>query len=276
MNDFRDRVYNYNKCLVTYIDILGFAARIKASREDASKIGQIARLIGEILKRSTAWKHLDHDAEGNPKEIFDSFSFSDLTVRSTRISDEEKLRDIIVSELFFLCEMQFSLALEGVWMRGGMCLGDLFVDTSDPKNSIAFGPALVKSYELESIYAIYPRIVIDRDLVAPAEHSGDSAYFQDYYRRGEDGAYFVDYLFGRSIAGFTLSTPNEASPISQIEAHRKMVEASIEYAVGQGDESIKKKCIWLALYHNRTIKLLAHRSRKNLNDLFIPENMLSF
>lgn len=158
-------------------------------------------------------------------------------------------------------------------------MGDLFVDTLDPKNSIVFGPALVKSYRLKSTYAIYPRIVIDRDLIALAESGGYNSSFQDFYRRSEDGAYFVDYLFGRCAIGFTIPTPaGSPSPVFLLDAHRKAVEAEIEYPVAQKDESIKRKCIWLALYHNRTLKLLRDRFGTQSSERFerfaIQENKL--
>ena len=55
--------------------------------------------------------------------------------------------------------------IEGVLIRGGMCIGEMLV----ADEGIVFGPGLVKAYDLESKYAVHPRIVIDRDLINDAE-----------------------------------------------------------------------------------------------------------
>jgi hypothetical protein len=153
-----------------------------------------------------------------------------------------------------------------------MSLGDLFASR---ENSIVFGPALVDAYKLESQNAVYPRIVIDRRLIKRAEEGGYIAEWSDYLQRGEDGAYFLDYLFGTALTGFAV--PGAPDPKGQIKAHRNAIERAIADNIHQRNERIRQKYMWLALYHNSTVKRLRERSGQKLDGEFeISESLLNF
>jgi hypothetical protein len=117
----------------------------------------------------SAGARVHRDSNEKVVKIFNSFNFSDLTVRSTRIPDDANIGDFVDWELFYLAANQLALATNGVLVRGGICIGDLFVRAG---KTMLFGPALVKAYKLESEYAVYPRIIIDRDLIWEAEKGG--------------------------------------------------------------------------------------------------------
>lgn len=269
----------YSKALVSYIDILGFAALIEKSRQDPSQIAVLLDLVVAMKTIASMGGPVHRRADDQVERIFDSVNFSDLTVRATRVVDDARVGHIVDWELFYLAEHQFSFASQGVLMRGGISIGSLFVGS---EKDVVFGPALVKSYKLESEYAVYPRIVIDRDLIADAESHGYIEQFRDYVQRGEDGAYFIDYLFGVSLTDFMFSEPGKAE--ANIEAHRRMIEGVIAGDIRQRDERIKQKYIWLALYHNSAVKRLVKRREDlfgpgtfgRLADLMIPEELLNF
>src|SRR4029077_13762190 len=128
---------------------------------------------------------------------------------------------IVDWEIYYLSEMQLSMALDGILIRGAICVGDLFAESEE---SIVFGPALVKAYRLESEYAIYPRIVIDRDVIWDAEERGYIASWHDYCLQGEDGVYFVDYFFGASLTGLEIGFPgDQPNARDRMQAHRDMI-----------------------------------------------------
>jgi hypothetical protein len=145
---------------------------------------------------------------------------------------------------------------------------------------------LVKAYRLEREYAIYPRIVIDRDVIWEAEERGYIAHWQDYCLRGEDGAYFVDYFFGASLTGLEIGFPgDQPNARERIQAHRDMIVNFIEERTraekGRASERIKQKWIWLALYHNSTIRRLKERLQRSprgqdLDRFLISEELLKF
>ena len=162
-------VGTYHKALVSYIDLLGFAELINDSLTDPLEVAKIAGLLTTMKEELSAGGRIHRDAKERVVKIFASFNFSDLIVRSTRIPDEAEVSSIVDWELFYLGGKQLDLAMDGVLVRGGMSLGDLF---ASKENSIVFGPALVDAYKLESQSAVYPRILIDRRLITKGQEAG--------------------------------------------------------------------------------------------------------
>jgi len=96
-------------------------------------------------------------------------------------------------------------------------------------------------------------------------------------QRGEDGAYYLDYLFGHTVTEFAVGNPEGIRPEDQIEAHRKMIQNAVAKEIHQKSERVKQKYIWLALYHNSTMKRLQERiSSENFARFTIPEYLLNF
>jgi len=106
----------------------------------------------------------------------------------------------------------------------------------------------------------------------------ESPYFRDYIQRGEDGAYFLDYIFGPALAELLVSGASHT--LAQLEAHAKMIESFIGDNIRDKDERLKQKYIWLALYHNSAIERLQDRLAgqlpAKLARLLISETMLHF
>lgn len=206
---------------------------------------------------------------------FNSFSFSDLVVRCTEIGVEPSWFILLMGELHYLAARQVGLAAEGVLLRGAVSMGDLLVD---PAESLVFGPALVRSYDLERKQAVYPRIVIDRNLALDANKTFQNA-FENLIRRADDGTYFLDYLCGLLTVQFD---PPVAADVREriVRDHRKTIEVALNDTSVRKDESIIQKYRWLALYHNAAV----HRLRQRLGvdkfsggaEFLIPEEALSF
>ncbi|GAB4212808.1 MAG: hypothetical protein OHK0013_35990 [Sandaracinaceae bacterium] len=154
-------------------------------------------------------------------------------------------------ELLALVHMQGELAPQGVLIRGAITHGDVFTD-----GSTVFGPALVRAYELESGNAVYPRIIVDPELLqffddgkfGPAhhDHSWESGHVQELLDRAEDGFWFVDYL--RAFAG-ELDAP-EKYP-EYLADHAKCIAAA-KASAGR-NLSVAAKIHWLASYHDRVV-----------------------
>jgi hypothetical protein len=258
----------YSNALVSYVDILGFGDLVTESMTNVAKISQLRSILEELRKiGDTPKRHRKHS-----EERFASFNFSDLIVRSTTIASVMLWYDTVDWEFYYLAEQQMSLAIQGVWVRGGISIGDVYVS---PENGIVFGPALIRSYRLESAYAIYPRLVLDRGLVLHARDQGFLPGLDDYIRRGEDGVYFLDYLFCVCISE-TLLLPEIADVKARVNSHRRAIEMAGN-ALGK-DERVKQKHSWLALYHNSTVRRLQERlgptRLQNIADLLLPEDGL--
>jgi hypothetical protein len=149
-----------------------------------------------------------------------------------------------------LSEYQLSLALDGFFIRGGISVGPHFMD-----EETVFGPELIKSYELESQVAVYPRIILSE------KSKQEVSKFVDYYSpksdspfntellEDMDGEWFLNYLhtlcemFEENIA------ENDFTPLyPYLELHKKRIEDALKkYSTNQ---KLLKKYAWIANYHN--------------------------
>jgi hypothetical protein len=87
-----------------------------------------------------------------------------LKTRITTFSDNAVISEPVEGPnfhllLFRLGYMQVIASWSGLLIRGAVTIGDIVHD-----DSIVFGPALNRAYELESQQAIYPRIILDPDI----------------------------------------------------------------------------------------------------------------
>jgi hypothetical protein len=268
---------SYSQALVSYIDILGFADLIKESETTADGVAKIVRLLTTMKDEFSIGGRVHRRPDGRTEKIFQSFNFSDLIVRTTRIPNGADIGAYLDWELFYLGEKQLSLAIEGHLVRGGISIGPLFVGS---ENKILFGPTLVRAYKLESERAVYPRMLVDASLKKKAEQDNYDQGWKGYVHRGEDGEYFLDYLFGSVLTG--LAVPAD-DPRPLIEQHRNMIAEKIQNEVQQKDERTRQKYRWLALYHNSAMRRLvdrlgaeAGRLLPDAQQYILPEDLLEF
>ena len=89
------------------------------------------------------------------------------------------------------------LLSRGILCRGGVSLGK-FIHS----DNYLFGPALVEAYTLESKAAMYPRVILDTNVIdAAAENrtlahttSDEIGYVYSLLERDSDGMYYIDYF----------------------------------------------------------------------------------
>ena len=263
---------SYRQSLISYIDILGFSELIEGSKDNSSEVKRIL----EILK--SAQKDLSINPSGFPSvsKEFKSENFSDLTVRA-RFIDKTNEIETAFQEIDLIGLLQFGLILENqLLIRGGICTGDLYFD-----QEIVFGPGLIKAYRLESEFAIYPRIVVDRDLAFAVndwcENDSDPAPIV----RGDDGAFFIDYLTSATSFDLRAHVP-EANPeegLIKAEKHKAFVIKEIKSIDSKCHERVKQKRAWLGIYHNASIDRLIkihEQYAERLTGLKIDEDSLRF
>jgi hypothetical protein len=238
----------YRKVLLTYLDILGFRELIRQSASNPSKVYEILNIL-KIAKRKGTTGMAAADYDGETKTITRAVNFSDLILRITYIDQVSELIVRLNMELMKLAGVQCQLiAQHGILLRGAISLGELY-DNDD----LIFGPALVNSYELEERTAVFPRIVIASDLVETAAEE-TAQVWPSVIRRGEDAAYFVDYLYAGAQSkpgGFMSTGFNLAS--SLVKGHQLMIEDKLVHTTG---ERARQKVLWTALYHNSVVDRL--------------------
>jgi hypothetical protein len=264
---------SYKTAMVTHLDILGFSRLIQESRTDVAAVGRIVSVLRTVKEQTASGGRIHRNEAGDKEKIFYAFNFSDLTVRCTVVPDGVDLGDYINWEILYVGAIQLDLLRNNVLLRGGISLGQIFVEDRD----LLFGPALVKAYKLESEYAIYPRVVIDRDFLNEIDNRPGSRYWRDHVRRGDDGAFFVDYLFGTVLDNY--ATPETEPFLELLGGHRDAIVAAIADDIESKDERVRQKYMWLALYHNSTVERLAERIsqiRLNAAKFMIDDRFLKF
>jgi hypothetical protein len=244
----------YEKAILTHIDIMGFSDLIDESKAQPDKVSEIARTLQTIRTQFLEGGRRGRKF-GQPSGRFVAINFSDLTVRVTYVDKEESLLDCLDWELFYLITKQYDLTVTGILIRGGISIGDIYVESDNSPASlhhgsakIIFGPALVSAYKLESKIATFPRIAIDPALMVEVRKSSGKIP-STYFRRGDDGIYFVDYLRGEcDKLGYTAADVDETLERHKIVAIDKLKQ------LNKRDDKIRQKALWLALYHNSTIE----------------------
>lgn len=132
----------YEEKNVAFIDVLGFSNLVFTS-ENKPIESYYETLLTDF--KEVAKKHK-----------MGSFLISDSVV--IHIDKKENSFDRLVK---VLCMLQHKLLHKGILIRGGISSGKLFVDE---QNNVIVGTGLINAYKLEG-QAIYPRIIIDRNLV---------------------------------------------------------------------------------------------------------------
>ncbi len=124
--------------------------------------------------------------------------FSDSTVRIFPVNDDRN--GIVLQELYNLVHIQYELIQKEILIRGGVTYGDIYDD-----GKVVFGPAFNRVYELESKYAINPRLIIDPKLIEEVKMNeklisdvnglkDELRFIKNVVTKDKDGFYFVDYL----------------------------------------------------------------------------------
>lgn len=148
------RRFEYEERIIAFIDILGFKALINNTNTANTQINNanIEKMIDiyEEIENSLSEKLQEKDGILDDLQIT---RFSDCIVISFPERQRDALYFLCISLLHFLYEM---LANYKLLFRGGITSGKLI-----HTDKFLFGPAMNRAYELESNFAIYPRIILD-------------------------------------------------------------------------------------------------------------------
>ncbi len=245
----------YRKSIISFIDIMGFKNLVNSSTyEDlAKKLKIIRRLSGE-----------DDEMNGEglePKII----QFSDSIIRIRPLdsaANHEAPYGVMFYEMLDLVHMQAELTYNGICVRGGVSIGYVHYD-----EDTLFGPGFVRAYEMESMFANYPRIVIDPALIQllgnerllVSNHNSideELTSIRKNITKGSDGLYFVDYL-----RSFQTEVDDPAYIPLFLDSHKKLI---LDNASGSDNlTSVSSKYLWMSTYHNEVVSELGEEFFQN-------------
>lgn len=147
--------------IIAFIDILGFESLVSDLEQDERlhqrlqyALQSIKRIKISSLSKNTAQKDLEVSV------------FSDCIAISAA---QDNYHGVIWTAI----HLQSSLLVLGILARGGISKGKLVHE-----DDILYGEGMIKAYKLESKAAIYPRILIDREIIEITNEQYRSVFFQ--------------------------------------------------------------------------------------------------
>lgn len=240
---FRDSL-KYAVRLVAFVDILGWSKAVEASASDPTRTQKLGLALNTIrcLTQQSEWmvQHGGHDGWPGNLQVT---HFSDCLTISAQPDYAGKTQ--LISALGFLST---SLLQQGFLLRGGITEGELY-----HQESMVFGPALLKAYELESRCSVYPRIVLDPLLAerwgqgnAYREKNGSLIGYARTWRASHDGFRFFDFL--QPFEGCPTFWGNSDLVRLTLRPLRSLLVESLK--THAGNTSVWPKYVWLANYFN--------------------------
>lgn len=233
-----------NDSLIAFVDILGYSKIIEDCNNDEKLLNEkLNYLIGNIEISSLYIKENQLEQPGKVlKTLSDCFVIC-WDINSPDIEIGETLTDLI--------DFQCSLALNGIFLRGGISISKNYFD-----KNIIFGSGMLTSYRLESKEAIYPRIILDENSLNSVIQSiqntrisgyeDNEIYLAKYILKDQDDKYFVNYLAYSQKA--TYSHNYEENSNQMLHKHKIEIEKKLDKF--QNNSKILNKYEWLASYHN--------------------------
>ena len=225
--------------IVCTIDILGFSQMIVDSCNN--KYGDdLLKEINSLINKNKQCIIKNKYSQGKIK------IYTDNMIVGYPIKDdgEEELNEILDN----VSEYQFNLALEGLFVRGGISVGEFYIN-----EDIVFGPALLDAHHVESDLACYPRIVLDDKTVNRLQryiNNYDIAPQRNKILIDNDGQWFLNYL--NTIFKYYTECNNkyefEKMQIELLFKHKVKIEEMLE--LHKKNTRVWDKYVWIANYHN--------------------------
>lgn len=243
---------DYEECLVTFFDILGFRALL--NKQSAAEIRETMNRFRRLSKGDDiAPFHRMKEARVQSEVLAEIISDAIVRVRTTETQHQD---GALIWEIIDLIHIQIECIDKGILLRGAMTIGHMHVGIQ--LDGPVFGPALVEAYEMEDREVVYPRIAIHERLIERHQsdrrlwrdghdYSEERSYLDRLLRRDEAGMYFIDYLtasFDEIDAGFP-------GWCAFMERHKLLVISGSE---SQTNFAVRRKYSWLRNYHNTVVR----------------------
>jgi hypothetical protein len=163
----------YEERILAYIDIIGFSAAINKTIKENKEVDTETENILNVL-------HDINELNKNTSSVTTITSkvvshFSDCVAVSYLKEEKSGVFNILKDILFLSCE----ILRKGYLFRGAITCGNLF----HTKEKI-FGPAMTTAVDMEKKLAIYPRIILDEEIITIAEE-----HPAEYYPQGTIKSY---------------------------------------------------------------------------------------
>lgn len=229
----------YENRLVAFIDILGFSNLILRSEKEPARIPWLINILNAIKYNEGIKERF-----GKKLDVRMEFTaFSDCFVLSSRIPE-----DPVNASLYQIALICTLLLKSGLFARGAVVEGNIY-----HRENVVLGPGLLDAYGKEQKEAIYPRIIVSKNLVKKYYHEIKvpeldkiiNKWSATLLRKDEDNIYFLDTIFS---VPHSLKNADEKE---HVELTKKHIEKQIKENKNKID--ILNKYIWFKRYFNNII-----------------------
>lgn len=244
--------------VVAFIDILGYQGQVVRAYETGSALA----LLKALRKALDQTYQMIEDQSGRvlpslgTRAYWAVKCFTDNIVIGYPIRDDAEVE--LGTTISNLAYFQLSMIHNGFFVRGGISIGELYID-----DEIVFGQGLSEAYEAESKLARDPRVVLS------ASASKYLSSHMRYYARPEDSPQNLVALKDRDGQLFV----NYLYPIIEFEGdcfvgedellrHKGIVETKMKEHISE--PTIWSKYFWAANYHN----WFCEQNRRHFNESF--------
>jgi hypothetical protein len=210
----------YRKGVISFFDILGFRNLIKVKKY--SEMKDIMELFEKCVETGSR--------ANNGKKELKIYKFSDNISRVWVEKEAVERGPIIQGEIECILSIIFSLFLKKIFIRGGITVGAI-----EASKSTVYGGGLNRAYELENNIAVYPRVIIDPELIQGKNEDGFK-----YLKKDLDGYFFVNYM--ERLVEFEDDF---------LSVHKNIISEQLLNT--NNDEKTLQKYKWLKEYHNNFI-----------------------
>lgn len=238
MENILDDKFVLEDRFVAFVDILGFKSIVDRIEQENNEDNKELKIIKSILN------FMDEEAN-NPNYSIDlpiyESSKEGLVVkelgdpRLTYVSDciiisAEPTSDGFKALSRKIHKITSDLSFDGVFCRGAITKGKLF-----HRNKILFGNSYIKAYQLEGSIAIFPRVIVDPEIVEFLDHSILQAPI--FYGKDKDGLNYLRYWTWMLYPPYA----------GRWDDYLKIVKSKLIYLLekNKDNENIFKKYVWL-------------------------------
>ena len=214
-------------CIVAFLDLLGTSATIMNDEHDSNLYSM--NYILQAAFDMCSDKHLCK-AEVKVKAFSDNIVFSmELPDDLTELERLARVQNVLEICAYF----QIAAFGRGIATRGGITIGTYFCN-----DIFVWGKALLRAYKMENTVAIYPRIVLDTNVLNILPDKDNNGNKQ-HAVTDVDGTIFLDYL-----SYFTMPSRNEyiKRSLNDITYIKKSLKP---------DERVLQKWEWIRNYLER-------------------------
>ncbi len=230
----------YHERYCAFVDIIGFReliAQLGQGTTSFQSLRSILRIIHDppTMKSKVVFGESDLRAQ----------SISDAVCISTSRSGDG------LGHLFYaLRHLTFNMLEQGFFIRGAVVKGNLYHD-----DSMVFGEAFVRAYQLETEIVRYPRIMVASEVAADI-HGVKGNYFYAEALAGavaqsDDGPRFLDVL-ADIVEDFTHDEPEKIVELG-VRCDEMAGQIQRRYDASFDNPRHFEKVQWFARYWNRTV-----------------------